>query len=64
MGSSPMQKIREGNVTDAKEMQETSNKAGPQRPEVLMGKCQELLSRQEDGKAEFNRSQNYAEFQL
>lgn len=46
MGSSPMQKIREGNaVTDAEKMQETSNKAGQEKLEVLMGTCQEPLSR-------------------
>lgn len=46
MGSSSMQKIREGNVMmDAEEMQETSNKAGQEKLEVLMGTCQEPLRR-------------------
>lgn len=41
-----MQKIREGNIaTDAEEMEEASDKAGQKRLEVLMGTCQELLSR-------------------
>lgn len=44
-----MQKIREGNaVTDAEKMQETSNKAGQEKLEELMGTCQEPLSRQKD----------------
>ena len=65
MGSSSMQKIREGNILmNAEEMQEASNKAGQGRLEILMVTCQEPLGRQKDREAEFSRSQKYAdEFQ-
>lgn len=46
MGSSSMQKIREGNILmDAEEMQEASNKARQGRLEISMVTCQELLGR-------------------
>lgn len=44
MGSSSMQ--REGNILmDAEEVQESSNKAGQGRKEILMVTCQEPLGR-------------------